>query len=194
MKKKNLMCGALALSLMTTPVLAAEIPRESAPRNATEESIVITENLIGGILDEVQNGLGFQPAWCRANNQIFSAVLADSTNGYGYADLSDIARNAICQYRDMYLRPDFYQAAEEQVKIIIADIIVAVENGKDYDEAIKESYIKIYQHINPGVNADETFSVDTCYRDMPSADSAFFNRARKLLREAEQRRTCNDAN
>ena len=194
MRKSKILCAALALTLSTSTVFAAEIPRESAPRNATEESIVITENLIGGILDEVQNGLGFQPAWCKAHNQIFNAVLADNTNGYGYADLSAIARNAICQYRDMYLRPDFYQAAEEQVKVIIADIIVAVENGKDYGEAVKESYIRIYQSVNPAFNADDTFSVDTCYRDMPPADSALFNRARKLLREAEQRRACNDAN
>lgn len=52
---------AVAASISST-AFAAEIPRESAPANATEESIVITENLIGGILDEVQNGLGYQPA------------------------------------------------------------------------------------------------------------------------------------
>jgi len=56
---------AVAASISST-ALAAEIPRESAPANATEESIVITENLISGILDEVQNGLGYQPAWCKA--------------------------------------------------------------------------------------------------------------------------------
>lgn len=188
-----ILTAAVAVSI-SSAAFAAEIPRESVPRNATEESIVITENLIGGILDDVQNGLGYQSAWCRANNAVYNAVLAGNTNGYGYADLAAISRNAILQYRDMYLRPDFYQAAEEKVKVIIADIIEAVENGKDYSEAVRESYIKIYQSVNPDFNVGETFSVDNCYRDMPSVDSALFNRARKLLREAEQRRACNDAN
>lgn len=194
MKKSKIICAVLALTLLTSTAFAAEIPRESVPRNATEESIVITENLIGGILDDVQNGLGYQFAWCRANNAVYNAVLAGNTNGYGYADLAAISRNAILQYRDMYLRPDFYQAAEEKVKVIIADIIIDVENRKDYIEAVRESYIKIYQSVNPDFNAGETFSVDTCYQNMPSVDSALFNRARKLLREAEQRRACNDAN
>ena len=32
---------------------AADIPVESYPDNATDESVVMTQNLIGGILDEV---------------------------------------------------------------------------------------------------------------------------------------------
>ncbi len=84
-----ILATTVAASISST-ALAAEIPRESAPANATEESIVITENLIGGILDEVQNGLGYQPAWCEANNAIFNAVLAKQTNGYEYADLAAI--------------------------------------------------------------------------------------------------------
>ena len=102
-----ILATTVAASISST-ALAAEIPRESAPANATEESIVITENLIGGILDEVQNGLGYQPAWCEANNAIFNAVLAKQTNGYEYADLAAISRNAILQYRDMYFRPEYY--------------------------------------------------------------------------------------
>ena len=87
---------------------AADIPVESYPDNATDERVAITQNLIGGILDEVQNGLGYQPAWCKANNAVFAAVLANETGGYGYADLAAIARNAILQCRDMYLRPEYY--------------------------------------------------------------------------------------
>lgn len=183
---KSIIILALSLSVMTT-AYAAEIPIESYPENATEESIAITENLISGVLDEVKNGLGFQPAWCRANNAIFNAVLADDTNGYGYANLANIARNAIFQYRDMYLRPDYYAEAENKVNALIADIVAEVENGKDYDTALKESYIRIYQSINPAFNADETFSVDSCYRDMPAVDSVMFTQARKLLINARSR-------
>ncbi len=71
------------------------------PDNATDESVAITQNLIGGILDKVQNGLGYQPAWCKANNAVFAAVLANETGGYGYADLATIAQNAILQCRDI---------------------------------------------------------------------------------------------
>ena len=39
-----------------------EIPRATAPLNATEEQIPIVKNLIGDILDEVQNGLGYAKA------------------------------------------------------------------------------------------------------------------------------------
>ena len=39
---------------MAQSTFAADIPVESYPDNATEESVAITQNLIGGILDEVQ--------------------------------------------------------------------------------------------------------------------------------------------
>ena len=35
----------------------------------------------------------------------------------------DIANNAIWQYRDMYLRPDFYKDNLEKVRVIIAPVI-----------------------------------------------------------------------
>ena len=47
----------------------------------------------------MQNGLCYQPAWCKANNAVFAAVLANKTDSYGYADLAAIARNAILQCR-----------------------------------------------------------------------------------------------
>ena len=42
--------------------LAEELPRESAPCNATNEAIIIVESFIGDILTEVQNGLGYADA------------------------------------------------------------------------------------------------------------------------------------
>jgi len=39
-------------------VNAAEVPRESAPCNASNEAIIFVESCIGDILTEVQNGLG----------------------------------------------------------------------------------------------------------------------------------------
>lgn len=71
MKKVLKVITLLSLALsFTTSAFAADIPVESYPDNATDERVAITQNLIGGILDEVQNGLGYQPAWCKANNAI----------------------------------------------------------------------------------------------------------------------------
>lgn len=178
---------AIAASISST-ALAAEIPRESAPANATEESIVITENLIGSILDEVQNGLGYQPAWCKAHNAVFNAVLAKQTNGYGYSDLAAISRNAILQYRDMYLRPEYYAEKENTVKALISDLIAEVQNGtKDYDTAKNEAYTKIYQMFNPSYTPNTEIGIDRIYLDIPAADTVMFTQARKLLQEASNK-------
>lgn len=65
------------IAIISTTAFAAEIPRESAPLNATEEQICIVENLIGDILDEVQNGnLGYTLAAGYANTRIRKAVIA----------------------------------------------------------------------------------------------------------------------
>ena len=70
----------IVVTLLTATVsqtsLAAEVPIESAPCNATVESIAITEQLISDELTAVQNGEGYQPAWARANRKIFDAVIA----------------------------------------------------------------------------------------------------------------------
>ena len=185
--KKRIIILAIVVALATTNIsaFAAEIPRESTPLNATEAQIQITENLIGDILDEVQNGnLGYTLATGYANTRIRKAVIAGETSGYGYGILSPIAQNAIRVMRDMRLRPDAYAQAEEELKILLADIITNVQNGKDYEEAVKEAYTKIYQAINPSFNYDEQFSLDTCYRDIPAVDMAMFAVARKLLIEA----------
>ena len=185
MKKFITFVLAATLTLTAaTPALAVSIPRESAPANATEEAIQITENIIGGILDEVENGTA-EYSIGRANALVRKAVIAGETNGYGYGVMSAIVRNAIRTMRDMQLRPELYQSETERLKVLLADIITEVENGADYTEARDKAYIRIYQSADPTFNPDEQFSIDTCYRDMPAVDMATFTVARKLLIEAQ---------
>ena len=183
---KKLIAVILSIITMTsTTAFAANIPRESAPENATEEQICIVENLIGDILDKVQSGnLGYTLAAGYANTRIRKAVIAGETSGHGYGILSPIAQNAIRDMRDMMLRPDVYAQAEEQLKVLLADIVNEVKNGMDMNTATKAAYEKIYQSVNPSFNYDEQFSLDTCYRDIPAVDMAMFTVARKLLIEA----------
>ena len=186
--KKQIITLAItaALAITNLSAYAAEIPRESAPLNATEAQIQITENLISDILDEVQSGkLGYTLAVGYANTRIRKAVIANQTDGNGYGILSPIAQNAIRVMRDMQLRPDAYAQAEEELKILLADLIAEVHNGKDYMEAIKEAYIRIYHSIDTSFNYDEQISLDTCYRDIPAVDMAMFTVARKLLLAAK---------
>ena len=189
MKKiKILLTSAAILAAVTQSAYAAEIPVECAPENATAESIAITENLISPILDEVQNGLGYQPAWCKAHNAVFNAVLASETGDYGYLDLAAVARNALIYYRDVYLRPEYYAEKEAAAKALLSDLICEVENGtKEYDTALKEAYTKIYQTINPAYVPNEEIGVDRIYLDIPAADTVMFTQARKLLKEAQTR-------
>lgn len=189
MKKLLKTTAVLSLAFaFTTSVFAADIPVESYPDNATDESVAITQNLIGGILDEVQNGIGYQPAWCKANNAVFAAVLANETGGYGYADLAAIARNAILQCRDMYLRPEYYAEKENAVRALISDLINEVESGAtDYKTAEKQTYTRIYQMAEPTFNPDTDCVGDFCYWDMPPIDSALLTQARKLLKNARSR-------
>lgn len=189
MKKiKTFLTTAAILAAITSTTYAAEIPVECAPENATPESIAITENLISPILDEVQNGLGYQPAWCKAHNAVFNAALAGNTNGYGYLDLAAVARNALIYYRDVYLRPEYYAERETAAKLLLSDIISEVENGiKDYDTALKEAYTKIYQTINSIYVPNEEIGIDRIYLDIPAADTVMFTQARKLLKEAQTR-------
>ena len=165
-------------------VSASEIPVESTPCNATVESIVITEQLISDELTAVQNGEGYQPMWARANRKIFDAVIAKQTNGYGYSDLANIARNALVQYRDMYLRPDYYKVQDEAIYSLIADLIVEVQSGKAYSEALDEAYTRIYQSIDPSYKSNGEIGIDRIYLDIPAADVVKFSRARKFLLEA----------
>ena len=163
-------------------VSAAELPRESAPCNATNEAIVIVESYIGDILTDVQNGLGYADARAKSNRIFFDAFLKGQTNGYSYGELVDIANCAIWQYRDMYLRPDFYKDNLEKVRIIITPVIEDYKSGKiTYAEAEFNARNKIYQSVKPSFNPDVEYMKDPLSRDIPSVDNSLFILARKLI-------------
>ena len=175
--------GYFSLSSITAN--AAGIPRETTPLNATENQIQIVENLISDILDEVQNGnLGYSLAAGYANTRIRKAVIANQTNGSGYGILSPIAQNAIQYYRDVLLRPDYYKQTGEKLKSVLADLIVEVQNGKDYNTAYDEARIMIYKAADASFHPDADMVGDFCYWNVPPVDSAEFTIARKLLSEA----------
>ena len=92
--KKIIICLIITMTITST-VNAAEVPRESAPCNATNEAIVIVESFIGDILTEVQNGLGYADARAKSNCIFFNAWLNGQTNGYSYGELVDIANAAV---------------------------------------------------------------------------------------------------
>ena len=179
--KKIIMCLIFAITITST-VNAAEVPRESAPCNATNEAIKIVESFIGDILTEVQNGLGYADARAKSNRIFFNAWLNDQTSGYSYGELVDIANAAIWQYRDMYLRPDFYANNLEKVRAIIALVVEDYKSGKiTYAEAEFNARNKIYQSVNPDFNPNAEYMKDPLSRDIPSVDNSLFILARKLL-------------
>ena len=183
--KKIIICFIITMTITST-VNAAEVPRESAPFNATNEAIVIVESLIGDILTEVQNGLGYADARAKSNRIFFDAFLKGQTNGYSYGELVDIANCAIWQYRDMYLRPDFYANNLEKVRVIIAPVIKDYKTGKiTYAEAEFNARNRIYQSVNPNFNPDVEYMKDPIYRDIPSVDNSLFILARKLILESK---------
>ena len=182
--KKIIICLIITMTITST-VNAAEVPKESAPCNATNEAIVIVESFIGDILTEVQNGMGYADARAKSNRIFFDAFLKGQTNGYSYGELVDIANCAIWQYRDMYLRPDFYANNLEKVRAIIAPVIEDYKYGKiTYAEAEFNARTKIYQSVNPSVNPDIEYMKDPMSRDIPSVDNSLFIIARKLLLNA----------
>lgn len=165
--KKIIICLIITMTITST-ANAAEVSRESAPCNATNETIVIVESFIGDILTEVQNGLGYADARAKSNRIFFNAWLNGQTNGYSYGELVDIANNAIWQYRDMYLRPDFYANNLEKVRVIIAPVIEDYKSGKiTYAEAEFNARTKIYQSVNPSFNPDLEYMKDPMSRDIP---------------------------
>lgn len=179
--KKIIMFLIITITITST-VNAAEVPRESAPCNATNEAIVIVESFIGDILTEVQNGLGYADARAKSNRIFFNAWLNGQTNGYSYGELVDIANAAIWQYRDMYLRPDFYANNIEKVRVIITPVIEDYKSGKiTYAEAEFNARTKIYQSVNPPFNPNVEYMKDPLSRDIPSVDNSVFILARKLL-------------
>ena len=172
------------VSIFTTTTYAAEVTRESAPCNASNEVIVFVESCIGDILTEVQNGLGYSDARAKSNRIFFDAFLKGQTNGYSYGELVDIANAAIWQYRDMYLRPDFYTNNLEKVRVIIAPVIEDYKSGKiTYAEAEFNARNRIYQSVNPDFNPDVEYMKAPISRDIPSVDNTLFILARKLILE-----------
>ena len=174
------------VSIFTTTTYAAEVPRESVPCNATNEAIIVAESFIGDILTEVQNGLGYADARGKSNRIFFNAWLNGQTNGYSYGELVDIANAAIWQYRDMYLRPDFYTNNLEKVRVIIAPVIEDYKSDKiTYAEAEFNDRVKIYQSVKPNFNPDVEYMKDSLSRDIPSVDNSLFILARKLILESK---------
>ena len=179
--KKIIICLIITM-LIISIVNAAEVPRESAPCNAPNEAIVFVESFIGDILTEVQNGLGYADARAKSNRVFFNAWLNGQTNGYSYGELVDIANAAIWQYRDMYLRPDFYANNLEKARVIIAPVIEDFKSGKiTYAEAEYNARNRIYQSVKPDFNPDIEYMKDPLSRDIPSVDNSLFILARKLL-------------
>lgn len=184
---KKIIFAALTILLLASTTVRAEIYQEAALlANATEEQMLVTEQLVGDVYKEVQNGLGYADARVKSNRIIFDAWLSGQTSGYAYGDLVNIANNTIYQYRNMYLRPQFYAENEEKVRYIIADTIKNYRNDViDYTQARFNARIKIYQSVNPSFNPDVEYTKDACYRDIPVVDSRLFIIARKLLLEVK---------
>ena len=184
--KKIIICMIITMTITST-VNAAEVPRESAPCNATNEAIIVVESYIDDILAEVQNGLGYADARAKSNRIFFNAWLNGQTNGYSYGELVDIANAAIWQYRDMYLRPDFYANNLEKVRVIIAPVIEDYKSSKiTYAEAEFNARTKIYQSVKPDFNPDVEYMKDPLSRDIPSVDNSLFTIARKLILESKK--------
>ena len=180
--KKFVVFIILIVMFTSSVVSTAEVPRESSPFNATNEAIIIAESFIGDILTEVQNGLGYADARAKSNHIFFNAFLNGQTNGYIYGELVDIANSAIWQYRDMYLRPDFYANNLEKVILIITPVIEDYKSGKiTYTEAEFNARTKIYQSVNTNFNPDVEYMKDPLSRDIPPTDNSLFILARKLL-------------
>lgn len=187
MKKTITYIVTAILTLSSITANAASIPRETTPLNATENQIQIVENLISYILDEVQSDkLGYGLAAGYANTRIRKAVISHQTNGSGYGILSSIAQNAIRYYRDVLLRPDYYKQTEEKLKSVLTDLIVEVQNGKNYNTAYDEARIMIYKSADASFNPDTDMVGDFCYWNIPPVDSAEFTVVRKLLLEAHR--------
>ena len=176
----------VSILISSFSVSAAEVPRESVPCNASNEAMVLVESFIGDILAEVKNGLGYADARAKSNRIFFNAWLNGQTNGYSYGELVDIANAAIWQYRDMYLRPDFYTNNLEKVRVIIAPVIEDYKSGKiTYAEAEFNARTKIYQSVKPDFNPNVEYMKDPLSRDIPSVDNSLFILARKLILESK---------
>lgn len=192
MRKNKIRIISILMAVITVfsviPAHAQTIPREAIPDNTPQQAVDVAEHYIKNTLIKVQNGMGYADAKGESNRILFKAFINKQTCGYSYGLLTIIANNAMFEYRDMYLRPQAYAAYEKQVKILLADLIKAVECGKiTYADAKKEAYNRIYKSVDPSYNPSDRFLVDFCYWDVISVDGAMFNRARKVLLDAEAR-------
>ena len=112
-------------------------------------------------------------------------ILQDEKTDISYGELVDIATAAIWQYRDMYLRPDFYKDNLEKVRVIISPVIEDYKSGKiSYVEAEFNARTRIYQSVKPDFNSDIEHMKDPLSRDIPSVDNSLFILARKLILES----------
>ena len=186
--KKCVVFIILIVMFTSSVASAAEVPKESAPCNASNEAIIFVESCIGDILTEVQNGLGYSDARAKSNRIFFDAFLKGQTNGYSYGELVDIANCAIWQYRDMYLRPEFYSNNLEKVRDIIAPVIEDYKSGKiSYAEAEFNARNRIYQSANPSFDPNVEYMKDPLSRDIPSVNNSLFILARKLVLESKSK-------
>ncbi len=181
---KNLFTLSLTVIIsvmLSTTSIAAEIPREAAPPDASEQAIQTTEKIIGGILDEVFNGLSYGPASGRSNALIRQAVAKGEANGCGYAELSTISQNSIRLIIDIIQRPNVYQTAETMLRPLLSEQIAAVKNGGDYSKAVLEAYGIIYPEY---FSASQT-CIDPCYLENTTIDPVLLTAARKILLNAK---------
>ena len=126
---KSIILTLVFILITTSTTYAAEVPRESVALHISDECIAMAEMMIADVLTEVQNGMGYSDAKAKCDRIFFNAWLNGRTNGISFGDLSIVAHNAIFQYRDMYLRPDFYAENVEMVRTIIALVIEDYKSG-----------------------------------------------------------------
>lgn len=77
MRKISIFLITLSLAVSTISANAAPVPKESLPCYATTEQVTVAENLIGGILDEVKNGLGYADARAKQMSSFSTLGLTD---------------------------------------------------------------------------------------------------------------------
>lgn len=71
--------------------------------------------------------------------------------------LSAISQNAIRITCDKMLRPEVYRQYEEYLKVLHADILTDVRNGRDLENARKAAYEQIYQSVNRHLTMTSNF-------------------------------------
>ena len=96
-----LLTTVMTLSISLT-AFAVEIPIESLPHNATHEGMIITENLIGEILTEVKNGLGYHDVVATVIKKLIRAVLVANINPV-FPEMLHVRFDSLSKVRDNIL-------------------------------------------------------------------------------------------